>query len=33
MLPFVGWAHYHGVASCRGMEELWKHDIGQLISS
>ena len=28
MLPFIGWAHYHGVASCREIEELWKHNIG-----
>ena len=28
MLPFIGWAHYHEVKSYRGMEELWKHDIG-----
>ena len=27
MLPFTGWAHYHEVESCRGMEELWKHNI------
>ena len=27
MLPFTGWAHYHEVESCRGMEELWKHHI------
>lgn len=27
MLPFTGWAHYHEVESCRGMEELWKYNI------
>ena len=27
MLPFIGWAHYHNVSSCRKMEELWKHNI------
>ena len=27
MLPFTGWAHYHGIVSCREMEDLWKHNI------
>ena len=27
MLPFTGWAHYHEILSCRGMEALWKHNI------
>ena len=25
MLPFVGWAHYHEIVSCREIEKLWKH--------